>query len=112
MHPPDYLLHLCLDWCMCPNAKFNKNNLDKLDYMIMQLQERIELDQLYNLRQSDLSARDYIARFENLIRRGDVRKHRSQTIIRFISGLRSNIRSAIINSSYGVNSVEDTFDLP
>ena len=51
------------------------NNLDKLDHMIRQ--ERIELEQLYNLRQGNLSIRDYIDRFENLTRRCDVREHRS-----------------------------------
>jgi len=31
------------------------------------------------------------------------------TITRFISGLRSDIRRTVITSSYGVDSVEDTF---
>ena len=109
LHPLDCLLHLCLYWCMYPNAKFKMNNLNKLDHMIKQLWERITLDQLHNLRQDDLSIREYIARFEDLTRRHDVRKHRSQTISRFVSGLRPNIWHAIITSSYGVDSIKDTF---
>jgi len=74
-------LHLCV---ISEFEKFNMNNLDKLDHMIRQFRERIELDKLHNLRQGDLSIRDYIARFENLTCRYDVREHHSQTITRFV----------------------------
>jgi len=90
--------------------KSNMNNLDKLAHMIRQLWERIELDKLHNLHQDDLSVRDYIARFEDLTRLYDVREHCSLTITRFVSGLKSNIRRAMISSSYGVDSVENAFD--
>ena len=86
------------------------NNLNKLDHMIRQLQKRIELDQLYNLLQGDLSVRDYIVIFEDLTRRCDVREHHSQIITRFVSSLRYNIRCATIISFYGVNFTEDVFD--
>jgi len=52
---------------------FNINNLDKLDHMIRPLRERIESDKLHNLLQDNLSARDYIARFDDLTRYCDVR---------------------------------------
>jgi len=84
----------------------------QLSFALNQLvsRERIELDQLYNLRQGDLSVKDYITRFEDLTRRCDVREHRSYTITRFVSGIRSNIRRSIITSFYGVDSVEDAFN--
>ena len=53
------------------------------------------LDKLHNLRQGDLSVRDYIDRFEYLTRHCDVRERRSQIIIRFV---------------YGVDFIEDAFD--
>ena len=84
--------------------------LDKLDHMIRKLPERIELDKLYNLHQGDLSFSDYIIRFEDLSRCCDVREHGSLTITRFDSGLRSDIRHAMITRSYSVDSVEEAFD--
>ena len=41
------------------------------------------LDQLYNFHQGDMFVQDYIAIFENLIRRSDVREHHSETITMF-----------------------------
>ena len=67
------------------------------------------LNKLHNFRQGDLSVRDYIARFEDLICCCDVREHRSQTITRFVSGLRSDIKRIMTTSSYGVDSIEDVF---
>jgi len=58
-----------------------------------------------------MSVQDYIARFEDLTLRCDVREHRSQTVTRFIWGLRSRIRHVIITSSYGLDTVEETFDV-
>jgi len=58
---------------MCHNEKSNMINLDKLDHMIRQLRERIELDNLHNLCQGDLSVREFIARFEDLTCHYDVR---------------------------------------
>ena len=39
-----------------------------------------------------------------------MREHSSLTIPRFVSGLRADIRCAMITNSYGVDSVEDTID--
>jgi len=39
-----------------------------------------------------------------------VREYHFHIITKFISGLRSDIRHAMITNSYGVDSVEDTFD--
>jgi len=105
-------LHLraCLTASLRHFEKFNMNNLVKLDHMIRQLRGMIELDKLHNFRQSDLSVRDYIARFEDLAHRCNVREHRSLTITRFVSSLSFDIRRAIISSSYGVDFVEDVFD--
>jgi len=65
------------------------------------------LDQLYNLRQNDISVQDYIAKFED----GDVREHRSHTVTRFILGLKSKIRRDMINDSYHLDIVEKAFDV-
>ena len=54
-------------------------------------------DQLHNLRQGHLSVQDYIAIFKNLTHRSDVREHPSETITRFVWGLRSKIKRAMIN---------------
>ena len=56
------------------------------------------LDQLHNLRQGHMSIQNYIAIFEDLTRCYDVREHRSQTISRFILGLRSKVKRAMIMS--------------
>ena len=55
--------------------------------------------------------RDYIARFDDLTLRCDVREDHYQTIFRFCSGLRSEIRRAMLTSSYRVDSVEEVFHL-
>jgi len=49
------------------------------------------LDLLHNLCLGDMSVQDYIAKFEDLTFHCDVREHRSQTVTRFIWGLRSKI---------------------
>jgi len=66
-------------------------NLDKLDHMIRQLRERIELNKLHNFHQGVLSVGEYIAGFEDLRHHSDLIKHYSQTIIRFVSGLKSTL---------------------
>ena len=66
-------------------------------------------DKLHNLHQGDLSVRNYIARFEELTCRCDMREHHFWTIIKFVSGLRSDIRCAMITSSYSVDPIEDAF---
>jgi len=58
------------------------------------------LDQLHNLRHGHISVQDYIAIFKDLTHRSDVREHHSETITRFIWGLRSKLRYALITGSY------------
>ena len=58
-----------------------------------------------------MSVRNYIAIFENLTRRNDVREHRSETITRFVWGLRPKIRCAVITGSYDLDNVEKSFDV-
>jgi len=57
-----------------------------------------------------MSVQDYIAIFENITRHCDVREHYSQTITRFVSGLRSKIKCAIIMSFHDVDTLEKAFD--
>ena len=52
---------------------------------------------------------DYIARFNNLTLHCDVREDCYQTIFRFCSGLRPDVRCAMLTSSYYVYSVEEAF---
>ena len=56
-----------------------------------------------------MSVKDYIAIFEDLTRRCDVREYCSQIIIRFVSGLRSKIKRAMITSSHDVDTLEEAF---
>jgi len=79
------------------------------DYECQEGYRHCLLDKLHNLRQGDLSVRDYIARFEDLTRRCDVTKHCSLTKTIFIFGLRPDIKRTIITSSYGVDSIEYAF---
>ena len=46
------------------------------------------LYQLQNLQQGHMPVQDYIAIFEDLTRRSDVREHHSQTITRFVWGFK------------------------
>jgi len=69
------------------------------------------LDQLHRLRQSDMSVQNYITKFEDLTLYCDVREHRSQTITRFVWGLRSKIRRVMITDSYDLDTVEEAFDI-
>ena len=43
--------------------------------------------------------------------RSDIREHRSETITRFVWGLRSKIWRAMITGSYDLNTVEEAFDV-
>ena len=58
-----------------------------------------------------MSVQDYIAKFEDLILRCDVREYHSQTVTRFVWGLRSKIRCAMITDSYDLDTVEEDFDV-
>ena len=53
-------------------------------------------DQLHNLRQGHMSVQNFIAVFKDLTHRSDMREHHSETIIRFVWGLRSKIRRDMI----------------
>ena len=57
-----------------------------------------------------MSVQDYIAKFEDLTHHCDVREHHSQTITRFVLGLRSKIKYAMITSSHDVDTLEVAFD--
>jgi len=56
------------------------------------------LDLLHNIRQGHMSVQDYIIIFEGLTYRCDMREHCSQTITRFVSGLRYKIKRFMITS--------------
>ena len=57
-----------------------------------------------------MSVREYITRFEDLTHHCDMKITLFPDYTGFVSGLRSDIRRAIISSSYGVDFVEDVFD--
>ena len=58
-----------------------------------------------------MSFEDYIAKFENLTLRCNVREHHSQIVTRFVCGLRSKIRRAMIIGSYNLDTIEEVFDV-
>ena len=68
------------------------------------------LDQLHNLHLGHMSIQNFIVIFEDLTCRCDVREHCSQTIIRFVSSLRSKIKRAMFTSSHDVDTLEEAFD--
>ena len=69
------------------------------------------LNKLHNLSQGNMSVYDYITRFDDLTLCCDMRENCYQTISRFCSSLRSNIRRAMLTSSYHVDSVGEAFHL-
>ena len=69
------------------------------------------LDQLHNLRQTDMSIQDYIAKFEDLTLRYDERWHRSHIVTSFVWGLRSKIRRPVITGSYDLDIIEEAFNV-
>jgi len=83
-----YLLDFALVAIM--TSQYYKNNL---------------LDQLHNLRQDHMSVQDYIAAFEDLTRRNNMREHRFQTITTFVWGLRPKIRRVMITGYYDLDTV-------
>ena len=58
-----------------------------------------------------MSFYDYIVKFEDLTIRCDVREHYSHTVTRFVWGLRSKIRRAMITAFYELDIIEDDFDV-
>jgi len=58
-----------------------------------------------------MSVQDYIAKFEDLTIRCDVREHCSHTVTRFVWSLRSKIRRAMFTGSYDLDTVEEAFDV-
>ena len=68
------------------------------------------LDLLCNLRQGYIFVQDYIATFKDLTCNCDMGEHCSQTITRFVLGLRSKIKRAIIMSSHDVDILEEVFE--
>jgi len=77
--------------------------------MISQYYRNHLLDQ--HLFQGHMSVQDYIAIFKNLTHHNSVSEHHSETITRFIWGLRPKIRRAMITGSYDLDTVEETFDV-
>ena len=57
-----------------------------------------------------MSIQNYIAIFEDLNYHCYVRKHRFQTITRFVSDLKSKIKCAMITSYHDVDTLEDAFN--
>ena len=68
------------------------------------------LDQLHNLRQSQLFVQDYIAIFKDLTHCSDVREHPLGTITRFVLSLRQ-IKRAMITGPYDLDTIEEAFDV-
>ena len=58
-----------------------------------------------------MSVQDYIAVFEDLTRHNNVRELCSETITKFVWGLRSKIKHAMITGSYNLDTVEEVFDV-
>jgi len=69
------------------------------------------LDQLHNFCQGHMSVHDYIAIFKDLTHRSNMSEHHSETIFRFVWGLRSKIRCAMITGSYDLDTIEEAFDV-
>jgi len=58
-----------------------------------------------------MSVQGNIAIFKDLTHHSEVREHNSETITRFVWGLRSKIRRAVITGSYDLDTVEEAFDV-
>ena len=58
-----------------------------------------------------MSIQDHIVRFDDLILRCDVREDCYQSISTFCSGLMSDVRRAMLTSSYDVDSIDEAFHL-
>jgi len=58
-----------------------------------------------------MSVQNCIVVFEDLTRHSDMREHCSQTITRFVWGLKSKIRRAMITNSYDLDTGEEAFDV-
>ena len=69
------------------------------------------LDQLHNLHQGHMSVHEYINIFKDLTHRSEVREHPSETLTRFIWGLRPKIKRAMITSPYDLDTVEVAFEV-
>jgi len=69
------------------------------------------VDQLHNLHQGHMSVHNYIAIFKDLAHRSEVREHHSETVTRFVWGLRPNIKRAMITGPYDLDIVEEAFDI-
>ena len=79
--------------------------------MTTQYYKNHPLDQLHNLHQGHMPVQDFIAIFDDLTRRSDVREHHSETITRFVWGLRPKIKRFMITDPYDLDTVEEAFDV-
>ena len=58
-----------------------------------------------------MSIHDYIAIFKDLTHHSEVREHPSETVTRFVWGLRPKIKRAMITDPYDLDTVEEVFDV-
>ena len=69
------------------------------------------LEQRYNLHQGHMFVYNYIDIFNNLTHCSEVREHPSETVTRFVWGLRPNMKRAMITGPYDLDTVEEAFDI-
>jgi len=69
------------------------------------------LDQLHKLHQDHTFVHDFLTIFKGLSHRNGMREHQSETITRFVRGLRPKIRRAMITGPYDLDIVEKAFDV-
>ena len=58
-----------------------------------------------------MSVQDYITIFKDLTHRIDVSEHQSETINRFVWGLKPKIKRGMITGPYDLHIVEEAFDV-
>ena len=58
-----------------------------------------------------MSVHDYIAIFKDLTHHSEVREHPSKTVTRFVWGLRSKIKRAMITGPYDLDTIEKAFNV-
>ena len=58
-----------------------------------------------------MSVHNYIVIFKGLTHHSEVREHPSETVIRFVRGLRPKIKCVMITGQYDLDTVEDAFDV-
>jgi len=69
------------------------------------------LDQLHNLHQDHMSVHDYIDKFNDLTHRSEVREHPSDTVTKFVWGLRPKIKRVMVTGPYDLDTIEEAFNV-